>query len=345
MPALVDQSIATLRFCRTADDGSIVPDWDPTRDIELQGTFEIGLKVADRYVLQRKIGNGSMGRVFLARDLRLDRPVAMKVVYHRFRSGPGLETALEREAKLGASLSHKGIASVFDYGLHGDKSFTIFEYVEGQTLRELIHARGRFPFKEVVSIVHHLAAALDFAHAHGVVHRDLKPENICLAKGGDFKILDLGIARNIHRDLETRSYSGTPTYSSPEQAQCRPADGRSDQYALGLICLEMLTGKRTFYDSDPHRLLRMQIETAPPKPRELLPDLPEQAEQAILRALNKQSEDRFASCQEFAREFAAGTVPGSGGHVVATPEKNRIGFYIGHVADESRLARQLGRGA
>jgi hypothetical protein len=335
-------SASTFLFCRTASDGSVAPDWDESRQDELRGQFEVGLTVADRYLLQERLGDGAMGRVFLAKDLRLDRPVAMKVVSHRLRGLADLEAALQREARLGANLNHKGIAAVYDFGFHDDKSYTIFEYVEGETLRKLMRRRGRMPLEETLHIVAELAAALDFAHIHGVVHRDLKPENVCFTKGGEFKILDLGIARDIKSDIESGSYSGTPAYSSPEQAECRPTDGRSDQYALALIAFEMLTGRKAFTAEDTKRLLIKQVQEPPPRPREHAPELPEFAERAILRALAKQPDDRFATCQEFARELGGGLAALSWRHIVPTPAEQRLGFYIAHVAEESLLARQLG---
>jgi Protein kinase domain/TIR domain len=337
-----DQVLSTLRFCRSADDGKIAPDWDDSRNAELLGQFEVGLKVANRYLLKQRLGEGSMGRVFLAIDLRLDRPVALKVVSHRRRGIANLEAALEREARLGANLNHKNIAAVYDFGVFDSKSYTIFEYVEGETLRELIRRRGHVPLDEALQIVSDLAAALDFAHTHGVIHRDLKPENICFTKGGDFKILDLGMALDVEHDLETGMYAGTPAYSSPEQAQCRPTDGKSDQYALGLIVFELLTGRKAFIDADAYRLLRKQIEESPPNPREIIPELPEHAERAILRALRKRPEDRFSTAQEFVRELAGGHAESGSRHIVSTPKADRIAFYIGHVAEESLLARQIG---
>lgn len=342
MPAQDEKHLSTFLFCRSNDDGSIAPDWDDSREAELRGQFEVGLTVADRYLLKTKLGDGSMGRVFLAKDLRLDRPVAMKVVSHRRRGIPNLEAALQREAQLGANLNHKGIAAVYDFGFHDSKSYTIFEYVEGRTLRNLLQRRGKIPLDEALQIVGDLAAALDFAHVHGVIHRDLKPENICFTQGGEFKILDLGLALDIKRHVETGMYSGTPAYSSPEQAECRTTDGKSDQYSLGLIVFELLTGRKAFIDSDPCRLLRKQIEESPPRPRDIVSELPKYAERAILRALSKLPDDRFATCQEFARELGDGLAEQSRRHVVPTPAANRIGFYIGHVAEESLLARQIG---
>ena len=336
-----EESLPTLLFCRSTTDGRIAPNWSASCDAKLQGQFETGLTVADRYFLKRKLGKGSMGRVFLAEDLRLDRPVAMKVVSHVFDGVVDLEGVLLREAKLAANLNHRGIAAVYDFGFHDNKSYTIFEFVEGVTLREFLHRCRRVSLSETLQIVDDLATALDFAHVRGVVHRDLKPENICLTEGGDCKILDFGIALDTASDHESKTYSGTPAYSSPEQAECRPTDGKSDQYALGLIVFEMLTGRRAFMDTDPYCLLRKQISDPVPMPRALVPELPESTERALLKALSKSAADRYANCQEFARELGGRLAERPRHHLMAAPVENRICFYIAHVAEESLLARQL----
>jgi serine/threonine-protein kinase len=133
---------STVLFCRSNDDGSVTPNWDESCEAALQGQFEVGLTIAGRFLLTKKLGHGSMGRVFLARDLRLDRAVAVKVVLHRLRGSSDLEAMLQREAKLGANLNHQCIAAVYDFGVHDNKSYTIFEYVEGQTLRDLLQTRS-----------------------------------------------------------------------------------------------------------------------------------------------------------------------------------------------------------
>ncbi len=342
MPAQDDVTASTLRFCASTPDGSIAPVWSDAHEAHLDASFAVGGTVADRYLLQRKLGNGSMGRVFLATDLRLDRSVAVKVVLHRDRVIPELESILKREARLGASLNHRGIAAVYDFGLHEDKSYTVFEFIEGETLRKLLLRRGRLPLEELRPIVRELAAALDFAHAHGVVHRDLKPENICLTKGGEFKILDFGLAHDTRRADQAGAYCGTPAYSSPEQADCRPVDGKSDQYALALLVFEMLTGAQAFADVTPQALLRKQIEVDPPALGTIIPDVPESVERTIRRALSKHPDQRFPSCQDFARELG-GSRRRLPRHLVSTPSEARLGFYISHVADESVLARKLGQ--
>lgn len=337
--------VSSLSYCRTRDDGSIFPIWEAGNDDPQPGQFEVGATVADRYLLKKKLGQGAMGRVFLAHDASLDRQVAIKVVAHERKNVQNLlelQAVLRREAKLGASLNHRCIAAVYDFGVHDNKSYTVFEFIEGETLREILRRRGALPLAEVIPILSDLAAALDFAHEHGVVHRDLKPENTCFTLRGELKVLDLGLASEIRVEVEAGKYSGTPAYSSPEQAACRPTDGRSDQYALALIVFEMLTGRQAFQESDPLRMLRMQIEEPPPRPRDLLPELPAHVEQAILRALSKQPDERFASCQDFARQCSEGAISSADARLVSTPNENRLGFYIAHVAEESQLARQIG---
>jgi hypothetical protein len=344
MASQPNEALSTVVFCRSNENGAVTPHWNETCEASLQGQFEVGLTVAQRFLLTKKLGHGSMGRVFLAKDLHLDRAVAVKVLLHPPRGRGYLEDMLRREAKLGANLNHQHIAAVYDYGLHENKSYTIFEYVEGQTLRQLLQARGRLHVDETLKIVSQLASALDFAHAHGVIHRDLKPQNIGFTASGDCKILDLGIALDIRHDVQAGFYSGTPAYSSPEQAECQPTDGKSDQYALGLIVFEMLTGRMVFLDSDPRRLLRKHVADVPPSPRELVPELPEHVERAVLRALSKDPDDRFANCREFAQALGEDTRGPVRRRIEPTSVEDRIGFYIAHVAEDSLRARQLAEG-
>lgn len=340
--SLSRDQLTTLQFCRATDEGDIAPSSDAERDEQLRGQFEIGLTVDSRYFLKEILGNGSMGRVFLAHDLRLDRSVAMKVVAHDRIDAHQLETVLEREARLGASLNHKNLAAVYDFGFHDNKSYTIFEYVEGQTLRELLDERGCLPLDEVRQIAGDLAPALDYAHARGVVHRDLKPENICFTSSGEFKILDLGIALETRHEEDVRRYCGTPAYSSPEQAACRATDGRSDQYSLAAILFELMAGRRLFSAATAKEMLDLHEHASPPQLGEFVDDCTVEMESALERALAKLPEDRFATCQDFVR--CLGPAEQAWRHVVATRLDQRIGFYLGHVAEESLLARNLAAG-
>ncbi len=286
---------------------------------KVRGDFTPGTVLQERYRLIRELGRGGMGVVFLGRDQRLDRQVALKVI---LASGQGtsrsatmdtrLRSSFAEEARLGASLTHPAIATVFDYGIHHDNPFTVFEYIEGETLRELLERRGRLPLDEVRLIVGPLAQALDFAHGRRIVHRDLKPENIRATEQRQFKILDLGLAREFNRQEDWR-FAGTPAYAAPEQAAELPSDGRADQYALGVIVFEMLTGRRPFESQSWIDLLEKHYSEPPPKPRVMVADLPLSVEDAILRSLEKDPNRRFSTCSELAValgcQFLAGPIP------------------------------------
>ncbi len=247
-----------------------------------------------------------MGVVYLGRDQRLDRSVAIKVILSAadgLNASDSMDSRLKssfaEEARMGASLTHPAIATVFDFGFQHESPFTVFEYIEGETLRELIERRGRLPLDEVRLIIGPLAQALDFAHARRIVHRDLKPENIRATEQRQFKILDLGLAREFSRQEDWR-FAGTPAYAAPEQAAERPSDGRTDQYALALIVFEMLTGTRPFQSDSWLDLLEHHYSSPPPSPRSRVPELPESVDEAILKSLEKDPNRRFSTCTELA---------------------------------------------
>jgi serine/threonine protein kinase len=260
----------------------------------------------DRYRLMRELGRGGMGIVYLGRDERLDRSVAVKVILSDGSGSSGsasldtrMRSSFAEEARLWASLTHPAIATVFDFGFQHENPFTIFEFIEGETLRELIERRGRLPLDEVRLIIGPIAQALDFAHARRIVHRDLKPENIRATEQRLFKILDLGLAREFSRQDDWR-FAGTPAYAAPEQAAERPPDGRTDQYALAVIIFEMLTGSRPFQSESWLDLLEKHYSEPPPSPRTLVPELSEIVEAAVLKSLEKDPNLRFSTCTELA---------------------------------------------
>ena len=281
----------------------------PTETVQIQRALELraGVVLAERYALERPLGRGGMGEVWLSSDRVLSRKVAAKIIRpldanlrERTRVERSFRQAFTNEARIGAQLSHPAIATVFDFGFVNDEPFIIFEYIPGETLQALLQRRGRLSLDDVRAIVANLAQALDYAHAAHVVHRDLKPENIRATGRGEFKILDLGIAKVFRDQAEWSGFAGTPAYTSPEQASGSTCDGRSDQYALGIIAYEMLTGHRPFTSDDVGELLRMQRELPPPSPLIHVPDLLPSAEEALLRALAKDPGRRFQTCVQFA---------------------------------------------
>jgi serine/threonine-protein kinase len=261
-----------------------------------------------RYRLEQLLGEGGMGQVYFGRDTVLARPVAVKLIrprspdlrYRSLHDGR-LRQAFEEEARIGAGLTHPAIATVFDFGFHEGEPFTVFEFIGGETLGSTLRRRGRLPLEDARLILGALAQGLDFAHSRHVVHRDLKPENIRATAQGHYKILDLGLARQF-RESADWNFAGTPEYASPEQAAGLPCDGRTDQYALAVVGYEILTGRRPFKapPGDRLRVLQMHRYDPPPPPSELAPDLPEAVNAGLLRALEKEPNRRFSSCQEFA---------------------------------------------
>ena len=191
-----------------------------------------------RYEVQRRIARGGMAEVFLARDLLLDRPVAVKVLFPEFAGDPSFVARFRREAQAAANLNHPNIVGVYDWGQEGGTYYIVMEYVDGRSLSDILRSEGLPPPDAAAGIATDVAAALGFAHRNGVVHRDVKPGNIMITAAGHVKVADFGIARAIAGGAEenltqTGSVMGTATYFSPEQAQGHDVDPRSDLYSLG----------------------------------------------------------------------------------------------------------------
>jgi len=204
-----------------------------------------------RYELHRRLGRGGMAEVFLARDLQLDRPVAVKVLFTQFANDPSFVARFRREAQAAANLNHPNIVSVFDWGQEHGTYFIVMEYVDGQTLAEILRTGGPLDPERAAGIAGDVAAALGHAHAAGVLHRDIKPGNILISPSGRVKVADWGIGRAMDAAAEenltqTGAVMGTATYFSPEQAQGLSLDPRSDLYSLGVVLYESLTGQTPF---------------------------------------------------------------------------------------------------
>jgi serine/threonine protein kinase len=300
---------ASVTYVITRPDGNAKSLLGPEGYKQLRAAFAQGTVLQHgRYVLRRELGRGGMGQVFLGNDARLDRLVAIKVmlppVYGRGENDAAGEARLQeefvKEARLGANLTHPAIATVFDFGFHGGKPFTVFEYIPGETLADLLRRRKKLPLDEVRLILGPLAQALDFAHARHVVHRDLKPANIRANEQGSFKVLDLGLAKDFLREADWECFAGTPAYAAPEQAACLVCDGRVDQYALALIAYELLTGLRLFTSDNGKELLHMHRSVEPTWLDQTLADVPPSVHRALIRALKKSPGARFATCSDFA---------------------------------------------
>jgi hypothetical protein len=259
--------------------------------------------VAGRYAIERELGRGGMGVVFLARDLALDRLVAIKLLPPELAASAERRARFLREARTAARLSHPNIVPIHAVEESDGLVFFVMGYVAGETLGERVRRQGRLPAAEVTQVVREVAWALAYAHRQGVVHRDVKPENILLEReGGRAMVTDFGIAqvRGDAADTPAGQVVGTARAVSPEQAAGEPVDGRSDLYSLGTTAYLACTGQWPFDGESAASVLAQHLTQTPPSILELRPDLPVPLAHAIERCLAKAPEDRFASGEELA---------------------------------------------
>ena len=258
--------------------------------------------IAGRYAIEREIGRGGMAVVYLARDLRHDAPVAVKVLSPELAERVGPER-FSREIRITASLQHPNILSVFDSGEANGLPFCVMPYVEGETLDARIRREGPLPIEEALLIASEIADGLAYAHAQGFVHRDVKPSNILLSHG-HARLADFGIARAIdaagHDRLTTAGLAvGTASYMSPEQASGQSVDGRSDIYSLGCVLYEMLAGAPPFTGASPRAILARHLTDPLPSVRTVRTTVPPALETALVKAMAKLPADRFTDATEF----------------------------------------------
>jgi serine/threonine-protein kinase len=256
----------------------------------------------DRYELQQRIGRGGMADVFLARDLLLDRPVAIKVLFPEFAVDPNFVERFRREAQSAANLNHPNIVGVYDWGQYANTYFMAMEYVQGRTLADILRANGHVNSQQAAEIGSEIAAALGFAHRNGVVHRDIKPANILIGANGQVKVADFGIARAMNAPTESNltqagSVMGTATYFSPEQAQGANPDPRSDLYSLGIVLYEMVAGKPPFSGENPVSIAYKQVHEQPQPLNQLVADVPKSFEAIVAKLLAKKPEIRYPTAE------------------------------------------------
>ncbi|QNK82052.1 Stk1 family PASTA domain-containing Ser/Thr kinase [Nakamurella sp. PAMC28650] len=278
----------------------------------------------DRYQVGDTLGFGGMSEVHRGRDLRLGRDVAIKVLRADLARDPSFQTRFRREAQNAASLNHPAIVAVYDTGeTQGEAStipYIVMEYVDGETLRDLLKREGSLAPKRAMEIVADVCAALDFSHRHGIVHRDIKPANVMLTRAGAVKVMDFGIARAVADGQATMTATaaviGTAQYLSPEQARGEAVDARSDVYATGCVLFELLVGAPPFTGDSPVAVAYQHVREEPKAPSEVKPGLPKELDSIVLKALNKNPLNRYQTAAEMRSDLVRAL---SGQAVHATP--------------------------
>ncbi len=287
------------------------------------------------YAIVAPLGAGGMGEVYRARDTRLDRDVAVKVLPERFSGSPEALARFDREARAVAALSHPNILSLFDFGREEGIAYAVTELLQGETLRDRL-SRERLGERKAVEIAAAIADGLAAAHAAGIVHRDLKPENVFLTSDGRVKILDFGLAR-VDGNSDAAGVTSAPTtppptepgvvmgtagYISPEQIRGRPSDTRSDIFAFGAVLFEMLTGERAFHGATTGESLAAILRDQPPDVSTKVPTTSPAVDRLVSRCLQKNPDERFQSARDLAfalRESGSGRVAPASGAAAAAP--------------------------
>ncbi|GAB09250.1 serine/threonine protein kinase PknB [Gordonia araii NBRC 100433] len=263
--------------------------------------------LSDRYQLGETLGFGGMSEVHFARDLLLNRDVAIKVLRADLARDPSFYLRFRREAQNAAKLNHPTIVQVFDTGEaeteDGPLPFIVMEYVEGETLRDILRADGPLSPRQALTWMADVAAAMDFSHRASIVHRDMKPANVMIDRTGAVKVMDFGIARAMNDTsatmTQTSAVMGTAQYLSPEQARGLKVDPRSDIYSMGCVLFELLTGEPPFTGDSPVAVAHQHVHEDPPLPSDLRGDIPPELDSVILKAISKNPANRYQSAAEF----------------------------------------------
>lgn len=265
--------------------------------------IKLGMMIADRYEILEKIGTGGMSDVYKAKDVKLNRYVAIKVLKQEFAENKNFVSKFRVEAQAAAGLMHPNIVNVYDVGEDEDIHYIVMELVEGITLKKYIEKKSRLTTKEAISIAIQVAMGIEAAHNNHIIHRDIKPQNIIISKEGKVKVTDFGIAKAATSNTITSNVMGSVHYTSPEQARGGFSDEKSDVYSLGITMFEMLTGRVPFNGDTTVAIAIKQIQDEMPSPREFAPEVPVSVEQIVLKCTQKSPDRRYQNMSDMIRDL------------------------------------------
>jgi len=273
--------------------------------VSAEETFAPGARLGD-YEILAELGGGGMGRVYRARDLTLERIVALKTLAPQFRTDQVLVQRFLKEARAAARLNHPNIVQIYDFGKEGDTYYLAMEYVEGESLAGFLK-RGTFTESDAISVTRFTCRALVVAHSEGLIHRDIKPDNLMLTAKGELKLVDLGVAKRVDEDqslTQTGQALGTPHYISPEQIRAaKDIDGRADIYSLGATMYHLVTGKPPFNGSSSAMVMSLHLYQPVEDPRVLVPDLSEGFSFVLQKMMAKDPNDRYPDADAVDRDL------------------------------------------
>lgn len=302
-------------------------------------------QVSDRYELGETLGFGGMSEVHLARDLLLHRDVAIKVLRADLARDPTFYLRFRREAQNAAALNHPTIVQVFDTGEattpEGPLPYIVMEFVDGETLRDVLRAEGHVKPRQAMTWIADVAAALHFSHQNGIVHRDVKPANVMIDKSGAVKVMDFGIARVLadtgNSVTQTAAVIGTAQYLSPEQARGESVDARSDVYSLGCVLFELLTGEPPFTGDSPVAVAYQHVREDPPTPSSVLAGVPAELDSVVLKAMSKNPANRYQSAAEMRSDLMKVLAGGKPGAPMVMSDEDRTALI--DTGPRARVAR------
>lgn len=261
----------------------------------------IGQVLDERYRIESKVARGGMATVYVGRDLRLNRTIALKVMHPHLAQDEEFVRRFMGEAKSAAALSHPNVVAVYDQGFDGEHTYLTMEYLPGRTLRDLLEERGRLPVGDALDIMAPILAALGAAHRAGLIHRDVKPENVLLSVDGQVKVADFGLARaeTDSRQTKTGMVIGTVAYMAPEQVLTGRSDSRTDVYAAGIMLFELLTGRQPHVGETPIQVAWRHVNEQIPLPSQLVPGIPPRIDALVVSATSKDPAGRPSDADHF----------------------------------------------